>query len=89
MERDGQFDDAKARPKMPARRADGVDCFGAQLVNEMAKIFSAEPTRKSAGLVTLIKERRQRSLVHIGLPEPVIVQSVDERPDPGSGLAVE
>ena len=38
VQRDRQFDHAKAGPEMAARHRDGADCFGAQFVGELSEI---------------------------------------------------
>src|SRR3546814_2145418 len=42
MDRDGQLDDAQPRPQMPARRPDGGNGSGAQLVGELAEVFGLQ-----------------------------------------------
>ena len=39
MQRDGQFDHAKAGPEMTARHRNRADCFGAQFFGELSEII--------------------------------------------------
>src|SRR3546814_5608742 len=61
MDRDGQLDDAQPRPQMPARRPDGGNGFGAQLVGELAEVFGLQ-LAKIGGEVHRVEQRRRRSI---------------------------
>src|SRR5262245_33401557 len=63
MERDSEFDDAKARPEMPASDRDRVDGFPAQLVGKLTQLGGLE-LAQVRGRADSIEEGSVRGLRH-------------------------